>query len=83
MALSYEYTFWHLTPNGWISGDSKTDFDRKSVDTPKDTVLTIRYEEKLNHPSQGVKTSIERHQVSSDLELIKSLEAKFPFKGHI
>lgn len=83
MALSYEYTFWHLTPQGWVSGDSKTDFNNWSVDVPNNAVLTIRYEEKVNHPSKGLETSIERYNENSNKALVSSLEAKFPFKGRI
>lgn len=43
MALSKEYTLWHLTPTGWVSGDSKTDFKFTQKDAPSDTVLTIKY----------------------------------------
>jgi len=83
MALSKEHTFWHLTPNGWVSGDSKTDFNSWSVDVPADTVLTIKYEERVNHRMSGLETSIERYNESKDKSLIKELESKFPFKGYI
>ena len=82
MALSKEYTYWHLTPNGWMSGDTKTDFGSKSVNEPKDTVLTILYKETVNNPVL-IEKSIERYEVSKDLELIKYLEEKYPFNGYI
>ena len=82
MALSKEYTYWHLTPNGWVAGDTKTDFGSKSVNQPQDTVLTIRYDETVNHSIQ-IEKSTQRYEVSKDLELIKSLEDKFPFEGNI
>ncbi|MBM6500188.1 hypothetical protein [Flavobacterium macrobrachii] len=83
MALSKEYTYWHLTPNGWFSGDSKTDFNSWSVDAPIDTVLTIKYEEKVSHSMSGLETSIERYNEIEDKSLVKNLELKFPFKGYI
>lgn len=83
MAFSKEYTFWHLTPNGWVSGDSKTDFNKWSVDAPIDTLLTIKYEERMSHSFGPVKTSMERYNEIADKVLLKNLETKFPFKGYI
>lgn len=82
MALSKEYTYWHLTPNGWIAGDTKTDFGNKSVEQPKDTVLTIIYNEVINHGIK-IEKSTERQEISKDIAFIKSLETQFPFIGNI
>ncbi|MBC8641566.1 hypothetical protein IAG25_32605 [Caballeronia sp. EK] len=43
MSASYEWTEWHLTPDGWIRGSEKTDFDRTIVDPPGQRVLTVRF----------------------------------------
>ncbi|TVZ48644.1 hypothetical protein [Olleya sp. Hel_I_94] len=83
MALSKEYTYWHLTQNGWVSGDSKTDFNRWSITAPDDTVLTVVYHEKVTHRLDGLHTSIERVSKIDNKELVQSLEKKHPFKGYI
>lgn len=83
MALSKEYTYWHLTHNGWVAGDTKTDFNSWSVSAPIDTVLTIKYEEIMTHAMGGVKISMERYNEIADKDLLKNLESKFPFKGYI
>lgn len=82
MAISKEYTLWHLTANGWVAGDSKTDFKSTSVSKPKDTVLTIKYSETINSDLYLVK-DVERIFEIPDKAKIKELEAKFPFKGSI
>ena len=43
MTASYEWTEWHLTPDGWVRGSERTDFGREEVDPPADRVLTVRY----------------------------------------
>ncbi|WP_139958344.1 hypothetical protein [Flavicella sediminum] len=84
MATSNEYTYWHLTPTGWVSGDSKTDFNKKSNKLkPTNTVLTILYKEFLGHPFAKLEITQERIFEIEDKELIKDLEAKYQFPEHI
>ena len=46
MALSNEWTEWHLTPTGWKGGKCKTDFaatTNTDKETPADRVLTVKF----------------------------------------
>lgn len=43
-----EWAVWHLTPNGWVRGSYKNEFEgSKDVVAPKDRVLTCLYKECL------------------------------------
>jgi len=50
MALSKEWTEWHLTPEGWVMGSRKTDFtDSTRMEDPPDTrVVTVRFHETIS-----------------------------------
>lgn len=80
--ISKEYTYWHLTQQGWVSGDSKTDFNSWSKDAPTDTVLTIEYREEMKVPGSVEKSSIRLNE-TKDKQLLSRLEKMFPFKPHI
>lgn len=80
--LSKEYTFWHLTPDGWFSGSSKTDFNSWSKDAPANTVLTIEYREEMKSAAP-IEKSITRFNETKDKDLLRELEAKFPFEPFI
>jgi hypothetical protein len=54
MALSYEWTVYYLTPNGWVEGSSKWDFGYKEVEPPADRVLSRKYSEELSNLRSGV-----------------------------
>lgn len=46
MALSNEWTEWHLTPEGWKAGECKTDYAATtdtSRETPADRVLSVTF----------------------------------------
>ena len=48
MALSSEWTEWHLTPDGWVEGSSQIDPGRIiSVDPPNNRLLTVKIEEEI------------------------------------
>ena len=81
MALTREYTYWHLTPHGWVEGKSQTDSGIWQKSVPFDTVLTVKYEEVLGDDLSMTKTT-ERTEVKSKA-LIEELETKFPFKFYI
>lgn len=80
--LSKEYTYWHLTLTGWVSGDSKTDFNKWSKKAPDDTVLTIEYREEMKSAG-SIERSTTRFNETKDKVLLSQLEAKFPFKPYI
>ncbi|PZR18901.1 MAG: hypothetical protein DI539_15910 [Flavobacterium psychrophilum] len=82
MALSYEYTYWHLTPNGWVAGDSKTDFNSWNKPTPAETLKTVRYTEKLGH-NFYLEKDIETVYETLNKTLLENAEKSFPFKGRI
>ena len=47
MARSHEWTEYHLTPNGWMSGAERSDGSRAKTDLPRpaDAVKTVRVTE--------------------------------------
>ena len=60
MAISRQWTEWHLTPAGWVSGSSRRDGEGNVWrDEPNDRVITFVYQEQTNnaqtdiaHPAQ-------------------------------
>lgn len=48
MAASLEWTDWHLSPAGWVSGDQKRDNGTQPRAAPGDRALTTRYIEECN-----------------------------------
>jgi hypothetical protein len=53
MAISRQWTEWHLTPGGWVSGSSRRDGEGNVWrDEPEDRVVTFVYQEQIdkNHP---------------------------------
>jgi hypothetical protein len=53
MAISRQWTEWHLTPGGWISGSSRRDGEGNvGRDEPGDRVVTFVYQEQIDkaHP---------------------------------
>lgn len=82
MAISSEYTHWHLTPHGWVEGSSKNNSGNWTKSVPYDAYLTIKYQEVLEDDFSTTKTT-ERIEVRNDTSRIEELEAKFPFEFHI
>ncbi len=76
MAASNEWTEYHLTPSGWVTGTEKTDFRRDDVDPPQDRVLTIRYVETLNGYGGGSKGHHEVWRSAEDTS-VNTLLAKY------
>jgi len=79
MALSKEWTDWHLTLNGWVSGSRKTDFadTTRNEDAPADRVLTVRFSE---HISSMYSKPDREHTIvwsSDDDELIEKLKNEY------
>lgn len=84
MAFSKEYTYWHLTPNGWVKGGSKTDYGNiDSIPTPIDIVLTIKYEEYMGSSFSKVKVTEEISFEITDKNLIDKLKTMYPFNPHL
>ena len=53
MAISRQWTEWHLTPAGWVSGSSRRDGEGNVWrDEPEDRVITFVYQEQIDkaHP---------------------------------
>jgi len=54
MAISRQWTEWHLTPAGWVSGSSRRDGEGNVWrDEPGDRVVTFVYQEQIDkaHPA--------------------------------
>lgn len=84
MALSKEYTHWHLTPNDWIAGETRTDFSNFfAVPIPDDRVLTILYEEVMTSAFSKVITTEEIIFEIEDKNYINELKQKFPINLYI
>ena len=55
MAVSRQWTEWHLTPAGWVSGSSRRDGEGNVWrDEPEERVITFVYQEQIDkdHPSR-------------------------------
>src|SRR5277367_6000082 len=49
MAVSRQWTEWHLTPAGWVSGSSRRDGEGNVWrDEPHDRVITFVYQEQMS-----------------------------------
>jgi hypothetical protein len=49
MAISRQWTEWHLTPAGWVSGSSRRDGEGNVWrDEPNDRVITFVYQEQTS-----------------------------------
>jgi hypothetical protein len=57
MAISRQWTEWHLTPGGWVSGSSRRDGEGNVWrDEPEDRIITFVYQEQIGktHPEPQV-----------------------------
>ena len=69
---------WHLTPEGWVAGDSKTDFsDADNIPAPPDTVLSVCYEEYLAAMGEPWQQTFQELFRCPDSAKISELLAKF------
>jgi hypothetical protein len=49
MAISRQWTEWHLTPRGWVSGSSRRDGEGNVWrDEPEDRIATFVYQEQID-----------------------------------
>jgi hypothetical protein len=79
MSLSYEWTEYHLTPNGWESGSGRYDGQGTTPkDPPTNRVLTVRWIE--DYPSGGYGKPHKVHEElwrSADTQTIEKLNKRF------
>lgn len=84
MGLSKEYTYWHLTPNGWIPGETRIDFGTIfNIPIPNDRVLTIKYEETMSSGFSDLKKTEEVIFEIEDKNTIIKLRKIFPLDFQI
>lgn len=84
MAFSKEYTYWHLTSNGWFAGETRTDFANFfEVPIPKNVVLTIKYEEIMSSPFSKLETTEDVVFEIDDKKIINELRKGFPINFYI
>jgi hypothetical protein len=74
MSASDEWTEWHLTQGGWISGSNQVDFSAaKIVPPPQDRVLTCQYFERLSSGAGRMSAGVKDVWRSDDADLVTSL----------
>lgn len=76
MSASNEWTEWHLTPRGWIAGDTQLDGPRYDRPTPDDRVMTCEYREFVSSPFSPLEITVTVRWVG-DSARAAALEAKF------
>jgi hypothetical protein len=81
MAISRQWTEWHLTPTGWVSGSSRRDGEGNVWrDEPNDRVVTFVYQQQTDkaHP-EGHATVQEswRSKVAGATATIEQLLAQY------
>jgi hypothetical protein len=42
MSFTSDYFDYHLTPTGWVRGSTQEEYDSKTVDIPKDRLITVQ-----------------------------------------
>jgi len=79
MALSKEWTEWHLTPRGWECGSTKTDFASTTVERPPpaDRVLTVRFHERVSDMHSKAERWIDEEWQADDVASVKALLERF------
>lgn len=85
MDLSYEWTDWHLTPEGWVKGDYKTDFNREvvKVKPPANRVLTRRYIESISTVYAPLKITRKNIWSIRNVSEIKRLFRKYQYPNSL
>jgi hypothetical protein len=74
MAVSRQWTEWHLTPRGWISGSTRRDGEGNVWrDEPEDRVLTFVYKEQSTSSTPGPKGGVEESWRSKTADNIGTL----------
>ncbi len=79
MALSNEWTEYHLTKSGWIEGSCKLDIvGKKEVPKPDKTLITRKYMEYASSRFSGLELTYQETVFSGNKEVRESLLKKFP-----
>ncbi|HEV2275644.1 MAG TPA: hypothetical protein VGR96_15840 [Acidobacteriaceae bacterium] len=77
MAISRQWTEWHLTPGGWISGSTRRDGEGNVWrDEPEDRVVTFVYREQTGSSSVQPQITVEESWRSKIHKNIDSLLAQ-------
>jgi hypothetical protein len=77
MALSREWTEYHLTPRGWEAGTEKTDFARTDRPAPSDRVVTERWVEEMPSSYSSMNVHTELVWESDDQQTVTVLRSQF------
>jgi len=77
MSASNEWTEWHLTPAGWVEGDSKTDFSKSLKPVPVDRVQTVEHRQYLSSSFSRLEITNDILWSCEDEEVIAELREKF------
>ena len=78
MSHSNEWTDWHLTPAGWVTGSERTDgVGIEEQPIPPDRVLTQRWAEEQSSPFGSMYRGLETRWESDDKETTQELIKKF------
>lgn len=77
MAVSREWTEWHLTPGGWVSGSSRrTGEGNVWRDEPEDRVITFVYQEQIDKAHPEPNATVQESWRSKTADSIDSLLAR-------
>jgi hypothetical protein len=75
MAISRQWTEWHLTPAGWVSGSSRRDGEGNVWrDEPKDRVITFVYQEQIDKAHTEPHATVQESWRSKDVGAATGIE---------
>ncbi|PBB31178.1 hypothetical protein [Mesorhizobium sp. WSM3868] len=77
MSASNEWTEYHLTPKGWVTGTEKTDFNLTERPRPDDAVQTVKVRDYLSSIYSSVDHTRKITWQSGDVHAIAKLKGKY------
>ena len=78
MSASNEWTEWHLTPAGWVSGSRRVDVANITTEAPPaDRVISYRYQEYMSSMYSQMDKELREIWKCDDSALISQLSDKF------
>ena len=79
MAASDEWTEWHLTPGGWVSGSKRVDGTQGTTTKPPpaDRVQTVKYWEYMGSHASPMSQTHDVLWESSDAAEVAALRQKY------
>ncbi|RUV07435.1 hypothetical protein EOA79_04520 [Mesorhizobium sp. M1A.F.Ca.IN.020.03.2.1] len=77
MSASNEWTEYHLTPKGWVTGTEKTDFNVRERERPADAVQTVKVRDYQSSVFSQVDHTREIVWEAKDSQKIAKLKSKF------